>query len=247
MRLGGTTIFLYPLVKHMKKYYKIADLIIEMDVSGRTLQQAAPYEVAYSGPADMSISCDTAEILKNNPSLGDADLAEYLVTGILFARRVLAFDGYYLHSSAVILDGKAYLFTAPSGTGKSTHTEKWCRLFGARYLNDDKPVLRCVDGVWMAYGTPWSGKRDLSSNEGVPLGGIIYLQRGQENKIALMEPSRAVPFLMSQTVYRLLREQTEMKLKLLDKILREVPVWEFYCRDDDEAAYISHAAVTKKP
>ncbi len=225
-------------------HYMIADLKLNMTPTGRTKQQAEPYRTAFDGPADINIELDVSRFMEKNPQLTDPDMAEYLATGVLFARRVLDFDGCYIHSSAVILDGRAYLFSAPSGTGKSTHTEKWCRLFGARYLNDDKPVLRLVDGQWMAYGTPWSGKHDLSSNEGAPLGGIVYLRRGQENTIRRLSVEEAVPRIMSQSPYYLTQEQTEKKLALLNKLLLQVPVWELYCRNDDDAAYVSHTALT---
>ena len=227
------------------KRYKIAGLLVDMDVSGSTLKQAAPYEVPNDGtPADISLNFDLERFMRDNPDYNDPDMAEHIATGILFARRVLDFDGYYVHSSAVVCDGKAYLFTAPSGTGKSTHTEKWIRLFGAHYLNDDKPIIRQVDGQWIAYGTPWSGKHDLSSNEGVPLGGIACLRRGEKNEIFPMAPAAAVPFLMSQTVYHLTQEQTLKKLDLMDKIITQVPIWELRCLPDDESAIISHAAMT---
>lgn len=227
------------------KQYRIADLYVDMEVSGRTLSQAEPYLSAENRPADMVIRVDAEKVLQEAPHFGTLDVAEYMATGVSFARRILDFEGYYLHSSAVILDGKAYLFTAPSGTGKSTHTEKWVRLFGARYLNDDKPVLRLKDGVWMAYGTPWSGKYDLSSNEGAPLGGIACLRRGEVNEIDLMSPAAAIPLIMGQTVHRLYKERVEKQLMLLDNLLRSVPVWDLACRNDDEAAYISHDAMTK--
>lgn len=227
------------------KRYNIAGLAVDMDVSGRTLKQAAAYAAPANGPADITLKCDIGRVLQLNPGVKDEELAEYLATGVLFAREMLAFDGLYLHSSAIILDGKAYLFSAPSGTGKSTHTEKWIRLFGARYLNDDKPALRLVNGVWMAYGTPWSGKHDLSENIGVPLGGITVLRRGEENSIEPMEPARALPYLMSQSIYQLPREHMEKQLDLMDRLLRDVPVWMLFCRNDDEAARVSYAAMTK--
>lgn len=227
----------------MIKRYKIADIQVDMDVSGRTLKQAEPYLWQSDCPADMTICLDAEEILNKNPTFGSVDVAEYMATGVFFSRHILNFDGYYLHSSAIVLDGKAYLFTAPSGTGKSTHTEKWIRLFGARYLNDDKPVLRYVDGVWMAYGTPWSGKHDLSSNEGAPLGGIACLRRSEVNEISLMSPTAALPFLMSQTVHRLYQEQVEKQLFLLDRLLRDVPIWDLGCRNDDEAAKLARQAM----
>lgn len=226
------------------KRYAIAGLKVDMDCSGRTSKQAEAYAAVADGPADITITCDIPRILELNPQITTEEMAEYLGSAMIFARELLDFDGVYLHSSAIVLDGKAYLFSAPSGTGKSTHTEKWCRLFGATYLNDDKPVLRLVDGVWMAYGTPWSGKHDLSCPIGVPLGGLVFVRRGEENSMRQLRPEEAVPRLMSQTLWRhKTPEGLEKQLVLTDKLLRSFPLWLLTCRNDDDAAYVSKKAL----
>lgn len=226
--------------------YEIAGLKVDMAVSGRTQRQAAAYAAPAQGPADLQLCIDPQIALERNPIHKNPDNAEYMVSGAFFARYLLDFDGMMLHASAITLDGRAYLFSAFSGTGKSTHTEKWTRLFGATYLNDDKPALRKLDGVWMAYGTPWSGKHDLSSPQGAPLGGIAFLKRGEENSIRPMSPTEALPLFMGQTIYRLTAEQMELLLPMVDDILRNVPIWELTCRNDDDAAYVSHRAMTQK-
>ncbi len=226
------------------KRYRIADLTVEMAVSGRTAQQAAPYACETNHKADICISYDLQDVIRRNPQISSADMAEYLATGAVFARYLLEFDGLYLHSSAVQLGGKAYLFTAPSGTGKSTHTEKWCRLFGASYINDDKPVLRVQEELWTVYGTPWSGKNDLSSPEGVPVGGIAYLKHGDQNEIRRMTPAEALPVIMSQSLWRLGSEKMDRQLALVDRLLACVPVWELTCRNEDAAAILSRDVMT---
>ena len=223
--------------------YEIAGLQIEMEPHGRTQKQAAAYAAPAKGEPDMTIFCDPALVLERNPQFRTEELAEYLGTGTRFSYKLLDHNGLMLHSSAVVLDGKAYLFTAPSGTGKSTHTEKWVRLFGATYLNDDKPALRLIDGVWMAYGTPWSGKHDLSDPRGFPVGGIAIVRRDEENGIRLLNPDEAFPYLMSQTAYRLKALRMDKLLTLMDDLLRQLPIWELRCNRDDEAAYVSHNAM----
>lgn len=223
------------------KRYAIADLVVDMEVSGRTQRQAAAYETTVSGPADITLECDVRGVLALNPRLGTEEVAEYMGTGLMFAQELLSFNGSFLHASAVLLDGKAYLFSAASGTGKSTHTEKWCRLFGAQLLNDDKPVVRRENGCWIAYGTPWSGKHDLSIPAGVPLAAIACLRRGEENKIRRMTAYEALPYLLSQSLRYLTAEQMSAQLALLDKLMEEIPVWELICRNDDEAAFLSYA------
>ena len=79
------------------------------------------------------------------------------------ARKLIAFQAFVMHGAVLELDGKAYVFTAKSGVGKTTHTKLWVEYFEGRasYINGDKPIIRCKDGVWYAYGTPWMGKKSL--------------------------------------------------------------------------------------
>lgn len=223
--------------------YRIADLIVDMEVSGRTERQAAPYLWTCDGPADITLSFDADKFLENYPRMEDRDTAEYMGSGSLFAVEVMRFEGFQLHASAVMLEGKAYLFSAPPGTGKSTHTQKWCRLFGAQIINDDKPVLRRAESGWMVYGTPWSGKHDLSTPVGVPLGGIAYLERGTVNTIRRMSAAEAVPAVLSQCMRLSHKGCMSRQLELVDRLLREVAVWRLACRNDDEAARVSCEAM----
>lgn len=227
------------------KRYSIAGLAIDMEVSGRTETQARPYLSPVNGPADITLNCDVRRVLELHPELKTMENAEYIGTGVVFARHLLRHQGTYLHASAVALDGKAYLFSANSGVGKSTHTEKWCRLFGATYLNDDKPALRYIDDTWMAYGTPWSGKHDLSSPVGVPLGGIAFLERGEENSIVPAAVDWVVPRLLHQSFWQLPQEHMDTLLSLLDKLVRQTPIWKLTCRNEDAAAVLSYDVMTK--
>jgi hypothetical protein len=221
-------------------YYRIADLNVEMTVSGRTAQHGAAYaEPDWEGVPDMEVSCDPEQMLTDCPFLKTLDMAEYMGTGAAFARNLLDFDGFQLHASAVEYRGRAYLFSAPCGTGVSTHAEKWVRLFGARYLNDDKPALRWEDGTWYAYGTPWSGKLALSSNQGAPVGGIAFLQRGEEDRVTRMRPYQALPLVLEQSKRALSVVQTERLLELAEQVLQDVPLWKLVCRDDDQAAILA--------
>lgn len=229
------------------KRYVIADLAVDMEVSGRTERQAAAYAAESDGPADITITCDVRRVLELNPRIPTEDMAEYLGTGLTFAQKLLVHYGTYLHASAVVLDDRAYLFSAPSGTGKSTHTEKWCRLFGATYLNDDKPALRYVNGQWKAYGTPWSGKHDLSDPRGALLGGIAFVKRGEQNSIRRLSAAEAIPEIIGQSLRRLpIHKAMERQLELVDKLVRQIPVWELTCRNDDDAAWVSYRAMTEK-
>lgn len=224
--------------------YEIAGLTVQMDITGRTRLQAEPYTCQEARSADMVISCDPAAVMALNPHITDPDFAQYMGTGAIFARELLHHAGMQLHASAVALDGKGYLFTAPCGVGKSTHAEKWCRLFGAEPINDDKPALRKIGQGWTVWGTPWSGKHDLSRPGGVPLGGIACLRRGEENSILPLSAEDALPYIMSQCIRHLDARQMDLQLGLLDQLLQQVPVWLLTCRNEDGAAYISREMMT---
>lgn len=229
----------------MEQFYKIAGLTVQMSSFGRAVKQAEPYLCDPSEP-DIIIRSDWKALQKAQPHLSDED-CEYLCTGGSFYRQLLNFNGMLLHASAVVLDAKAYLFTAPCGTGKSTHTKLWLQLFGDRayILNDDKPALRLEDGIWYAYGTPWSGKDNLSTNARVPVGGICILFQSEENVIRPCNGKTAIRTLLEQTARPpepMLRLEV---LRLLDLILLQISVWEMGCNMELDAAKMAYKAMSQ--
>ncbi len=227
----------------MEQYYQIAGLTVKMDSFGRTVTQAEAYRCP-PGPPDMCITCDWKALQKNQPHLSDEE-AEYIATCSSFYRQLLDFDGMVLHASAVVVDGWAYLFSATSGTGKSTHTQLWRKVFGDRavILNDDKPALRRENGRWYAYGTPWSGKTDLNVALKVPLAGIAMLERGEKNEIERFSGRPAIFALLEQTL-RPRDAQLRIKLlSLLDQLLSAVPVWKLRCNRNEDAVTVSYTAM----
>ncbi len=172
----------------------------------------------------------------HNPHLSEED-CEYIWTGEQFCLGLLAFDGFMLHASAVVYEGKAYLFSAPSGTGKSTHTALWREVFGdsAYILNDDKPVIRIKDGSVWVYGTPWSGKTDQNRNESVPLQGICFIQRSVDNRISEIGVAEAAYEILNQTVRPNGAKSMDQLLSVLDKVLAKAKVYKMGCNISHEA------------
>lgn len=103
----------------------------------------------------------------------------------LLAEKLVSHDVLLMHGSALCIDGEAVIFTAPSGTGKSTHSRLWREVFDDRVwmINDDKPLLNVTETGITVYGTPWDGKHRLSRNACAPLKAIVSLERGEENHI----------------------------------------------------------------
>lgn len=232
----------------MERDYLIAGLRIRMDTYGRTAAQAEPYLTETAGEADIVITSAPEALKEQQPHLS-LDDCEYLSTGGSFYRQLLKFDGMMVHASAVIMDGYAYLFSAPCGTGKSTHTTLWRETFGydrVLMLNDDKPALRRENGRWYAYGTPWSGKTAQNLNVRVPLGGICVLTRGETNEIVPFGGTKAVLALLEQTARPAGTEGRGRLLELIDSLLNAVPVWKLKCTPTAEAARVSQKAMTEE-
>lgn len=230
----------------MKQYYRIAGLSVAMDTFGRTAAQAKPYLDQPCDCPDITIQTDWKALQRRQPHLSEED-CEYLATGSSFYRQLLNHGGMMLHASAVVRKGKAYLFTAPCGTGKSTHTGLWLQAFpDAFILNDDKPALRLENGKFYAYGTPWSGKTDQNRNVRAPLAGICILSRGAENEIKACGGHKAMHGILNQTVRPGDAALTGNLLELLDMLLSQVPVWDMACNTEPAAAQMAWEAMSKE-
>ena len=162
-----------------------------------------------------------------------------------FAEYLLDHGTLLLHGSTVALDGKAYLFTARSGTGKSTHTRLWLETFGnrAQMVNDDKPFLQITDSGVLAHGSPWSGKHGLDSNISVPLAGICLLERGLENSIRRATPEELLPMLFHESAPPRNPAQMDTYALLVESLSRKVPLWQMQCNKNPEAAAVAYTAM----
>lgn len=141
-----------------------------------------------------------------------------------------------MHGSTVAVDGQAYLFTAPCGTGKSTHTRLWREVFGDRavMVNDDKPFLRFEEDAVLACGSPWTGKHGLGCNVSFPLRGICILHRGSDNNIQRADLSEVRDFLLHQCFIP--EEGREEAIALAERLMKRVPIWGMECTKDHQAA-----------
>ena len=225
----------------MEKFYHIAGLTVQMNPGPITSAQAEPYRITKPDKVDCVLEERWKEFRSHHPGFSDENI-EYLYSGAAFYKCLLDYCGFMLHSSAVVVDGKAYLFSADSGTGKSTHTQLWLKLFGDRayILNDDKPALRLEDGVWYAYGTPWSGKNDISVNARIPIAGIAMLERDSKNSIEPFTGIEAVRRILAQVNRVRSTECREKQIDLLTKLFDMVPIWRLKCNMDLSAAQLSY-------
>ena len=123
--------------------------------------------------------------------------AESLALHIALCAGMLDYNVLMLHASAVCLDNEAYVFTAPSGTGKSTHAGLWLKAFGTRayIINDDKPMLRIYEDRIEVFGSPWTGKHGRGCPGHAPLKAAVALRRGTDNSVEPISPAEAFSLL----------------------------------------------------
>ena len=163
---------------------------------------------------------------------------EFLSLSQVISNKLLSdFDGFLFHSSAIAYKGNGILFSAVSGTGKSTHARFWKALFGddVKYVNDDKPFIREVGGEFFVYGNPWDGKENLSNNIKAPIKAICFIERGSETRIEPISVANAVVSFYNQSFSVVDAELQDKFLSLVDRLLTNVKIVKLYLPLDERS------------
>jgi len=156
--------------------------------------------------------------------------------------KLLEYDILLFHGSVIAVDGEGYLFTAKSGTGKSTHTKLWRQMFGDRafMVNDDKPLIRLLEEGAIVYGTPWDGKHHLSTNTSVPLKAICILERDNTNHIEEITKAEALPMMLQQSYRPKAPAGMLTTMTLVERLGSNVRLFRLGCNMDPEAALVAY-------
>ncbi len=233
----------------MEKFI-IAGFKTEYYVRGNLLRdRSADYKADFeSDETEIKININEDFLKKKKeeiPYLSE-DEHEYMWTCEAFYNELLNHNGMMLHSSCVEKDGFAYLFSARSGTGKSTHTHLWLKnIPGTRIINDDKPALLYENDMWYACGTPFSGKTDENVNTKIPVRAITFLHRSETNQLKRLSPMQAVSMLLEQTINPVDRTLAEKMLDLSDLLLTKIPVFSLGCNMNDDAAVVAYENIER--
>ena len=196
----------------------------------------------YKGAQEPDFSVEVNEqMLEQERQYDLYDSSEELLECIAAYREIcnLAFqyDCIFMHCSAIAYHNNGILFTAPSGTGKSTHSALWVKHFGkdVTVVNDDKPLLREQNGNIFVCGTPWDGKHHRSTNIMVPVKAVVVLSQGEENAIRPASRQEALYHLLNQTIRPDNPEQMNTVLNIVEKMIKSIPVYHLTCNISDEA------------
>ena len=201
-------------------------------------------------PAEFSVSVSDADIEFERECAKAEEPFEWQLEWMAIYRKICSGmygkDTVLMHGSSLAVDGRAYLFCAPSGTGKSTHTRLWRQYLGDRVLmiNDDKPLVRVKDSKVRIYGTPWNGKHHIGTNTSAPLHAVCFLERGRENALTPLDSDSALPQLLKY-IYR--PEDPAQMLQMLDTAAKISGLSGFYslrCNMDQSAAEIAYKGMS---
>lgn len=213
---------------------------------GDYLSQKAPQYVITVTERDIDFERQRANQKHQKEELPPVVYSDsYLETLALYrkmAEQLVQEDVILMHGAVVAVDGQAYLFTAKSGTGKTTHIRRWLETFGDRavVVNGDKPLLHITSEGVTAYGTPWDGKEHLSTNTSCPLKALCILTRSETNHIERISKKEALPTLCQQ-VYRPADPAVLAKMMaLVDRLGSSVPLYRLGCNMEPEAAQVAY-------
>lgn len=227
---------------------RIAQLNICIDNKFDYIEKLCRDYIVQDEDVDFEVSASESEIEQQH-KLFSVKVSDGYSEGICLSKKVydkiLDFDALFLHASVVDVDGRSYAFSAPSGTGKSTHTNLWLKHFGdrARIVNGDKPVLRFFEDKIMAYGAPWCGKEYLHSVNSSKLSAICFIERSPTNSIRRANSDEVIERLFEQVLRPHEAERMDITLKLMDRLICMIPCYIFCCNISDEAVTVAYEAM----
>lgn len=228
--------------------YKIADLYIGIKTRfDFTKEYINEYKVEDKEPLFTVAITDEQLEFEKNISPEEVPEPYYELTAILRAicNTILErYNGFFFHCSCFEFEGNAYIFTAKSGTGKSTHTRLWRKVFGDKVtmINDDKPIIRLLNDKFFVFGTPWNGKHSISNNIKAPIKAVFYLHQAKENKVEKCEPIDAISKILSQTILPDSKTTMNTLLDMTEKFVTDIPVFDLYCNISEDAVNTAYNA-----
>ncbi|MBQ6717430.1 MAG: hypothetical protein IJN22_00885 [Clostridia bacterium] len=226
----------------------LADLKINIEHKYDYISYLCKDYISQSDTPDIIAKADNAAILKEKELVPSAPIesCESLCIYRAIGERLPHFDRFVFHGAAIEYGGNAYLFTAPSGTGKTTHINLWKQYLGDKVdiINGDKPIIK-AGNISTVYGTPWAGKEGYQRNTSAPLKAICILKQGKENKITKLELAEAVNHLMRQVYLPSDPSALSKTLELLGTVIENTPVYILECDISKEAFETSFNQMAK--
>jgi hypothetical protein len=232
---------------------KIAGLYVQICNRHKFIENMCRDYIVRSPKCDFSVYADDEDMAKEAEiarAHGKTLLPQLLESSCIYRKictEIYRFDAFFIHAAAVSLDGEAYAFTAPSGTGKSTHAALWIKHFGDRafIVNGDKPICRFFDGALYVCGTPWCGKEGKSKNAVVPLKALYFFERSEQNRVRRVPGDEIISRLFSQVLVPCDEQRLDLFFKLINRLLSDVPMFVLGCGMDESAVLTAYGAANE--
>lgn len=223
--------------------YLIADIVTEFNPKYEYLKYfSKPFEYYENQKTEIKLNLSRkffqAQLSNMAPNIGAARTESFAMY-CLFNKEILRYNAMTIHSSAIIYDGNAYLFSAPSGGGKSTQTRLLKELLKDEisYINDDKPVVRIVDGKPVAYGTPFDGGSGIACNRSAPLKAVFFINKSNKNSLKEIHGSEIVSKLYRSANRSLDGESAMLMLSFMDTLIKSgCRFYSYDCMNDVSSA-----------
>ena len=228
-----------PAAREPKRAFciSVAGQVIAIDAQYGTICGLCEKYLCSLSPG-MRIAVDARELAREADETREVDAPrdegslEVLAIHRRISEEMLSFDTFLMHGAVVAVEGGAYMFSAPSGTGKTTHVQKWLeRAPGAYIVNGDKPLIHITEDGALACGTPWCGKERLGENAMVPLRAIALMERAEDNRIREISFGEAFVPLLQQTYRPQDPEKMKKTLELLSRLEGRVRFYRFECNN----------------
>lgn len=153
-----------------------------------------------------------------------------------------------LHASFIAFQNKAILFSAPSGTGKSTQADLWQKYVGGvEIINGDRAIIGIEDNGVKAYGLPFCGTSKITLNQSFNLSTIVILRQGKINKLIELAAKDGYKYLYSQVNWIGWDKKLQINiLDLLEKVVNNIKIYYFECLPEQSAVKMLKTMITKE-
>ena len=206
----------------------------------------------YTVSEELAEAATVIEVTKEEILKEDTEAVKYppaYLESLAVYRKICDFlskeNTFLFHCSAIAFDGAGVLFTAPSGTGKSTHTRLWRECFGERVtvINDDKPLLKVKDDGIYVYGTPWCGKHGIETNTSAKIKAVVLIERAAENSLERLTFDEGYKVLFTQTHRPSEPEGAVSALRFINHFAESVSMYRMKCTISPEAAEVAQRGI----
>lgn len=231
---------------------RLAGLTVEMHSKYPETEEFCRDYLCESSTPDIVAVTDDEEIAHQRALCAEPVSEQHAEAVCLYrsiAEQLPRFDGFVFHGAAIRYGENGYLFTAPSGTGKTTHIVLWRALLGERVdiINGDKPIIRFLNGKPFLFSSPWAGKEGWQKNTSAPLGGICLLNQAPRSTISALDPFQHLPRLFCQIYVAKDPDAAEKTIHLVERLCKDLRLFSLDCNISKQAVRLSFEALTGKP